>query len=597
MPVLLNKESGLAEDLPQDVANSALASGTHEIPLVSPQGEQGSAKPEDAASLVSQGYKQPKSEELKDMLSTVSHTGVGHQIAAGIEGLGRGVMGPISDELAIAGGSTPEDLRKHQEVYPATSGIAETAGLLGSAIKGVGLGGALSKAGQVAQVSKDAAFIAKAASAVGQGAIEGALYQAQNETSKMIQQDAAQTAETALTNIGMAAVLGGAISGAGSGTSALWDAARASKAGKFLSDAKGMAREHLGIEAVPEFNTTNNTSPFYKSDVFKEGTPYPSIDYSTTAGGKVVNSLIRNGLVEQVAGAIGAAGGSAIHHPILGYLFGKNTIGPMIEKALPAIIKPLLTTEESVPGLQATVKYTMNAIRGDNLVNKAAASVFGAEAQQSDTTSFKEREKLKEHLETLQNEPQHLFNVGKDLGHYLPDHAQNLAEAATRNVQYLQSLKPHVAGQAPLDNDRKLNSVEEAIYNRALDIAQNPLIITRAIKDGSLTVNDIGHLKTMYPNLYQSLNQKITNKLIDAKTDKSAIPYKTKLSISAFMGQPLDSSMMPNSIAASQGQGMSQQQMMQPKNGTTKNMNKLDKLPQQSATMTGAREAYRTSRH
>ncbi len=598
MPVLFNKESGLAEDLPQEVANSALASGTHEIPVISPKGEQGSVAPEAVSELVQQGYRQPKTEELKDMLSTAAHTGVEQQITAGVEGLGRGVLGPASDVILKATGVDPEDIRKREEVYPATHAIAEGAGLIGGTLGGKGLGALISKAGQVAQVSKDAAFIAKAASAIGQGAIEGALFQASNETSKMIQQDPAQTSDTAIANIRMAALLGGAISGTVSGTSALWDATRASKAGQFIADAKGMAKQHLGIKSEPQFSE-NPTSPFYRGDALQgEGLAYPESDYSKTAGGKMVNALIRNGLVEQASGAVGAAVGSAAHHPIIGYLFGKNTIAPMIEKALPAIIRPLLETEGSAAGLKAAVGYTMNAIKGENLLNKAAASVFGEAQQESDTTSYKEREKLKEHLETLQNEPQHLFNVGKDLGHYMPDHAQALAQTTANTVQYLQSLKPHTAGQAPLDEERKLSPIEEAIYNRALDIAQNPLIITNAIKNGTLTTNDIGHIKTMYPSLYSALNQKITSQLIDKKTDKSAIPYHTKLAISAFMGQPLDSSMLPNAIMASQGQGQTQQAMQQPKIGTApKNMNKLDKISDQSNTMTGSREQYRSSRH
>lgn len=591
MPILKNLESGLAEDVPQE----ALQQGTHEVPLISPSGEQGSSKLEDANDLIKEGYRQPNNEEMKDMLSTASHTGVGHQIAAGIEGLGRGVIGPVSDELALQNGSTEEDLKKHQEIYPGTSTAAETIGLIGSGLRGVGLGGALNKLGSVVKVSKDASFIAKVAATAGRGAIENAAFQAQDEVSKLIQNDPAQTAESAISNVGMSALLGAGVGGGLGAVPASWNSLMDGKAGKFIGDFTGRVREHLDI---PNPTPAVEPTSIYKSDIFGEGIPHPGASFEGTAGGKAADALIRNGLSEQIAGSIGAVGGSSIGHPILGYLFGKNTITPLIEKILPAIMRPLLDTEASGVGLKSAVGYAMQAIKGQNTLNKAAASVFGESTHIEDPTD-KDRRQLKEQLEKLETNQEALLDTGKHVGTYMPAHAQAMAETAVRNSQYLNSLKPIVAPTLPLDEPRTPNASEEAHYNRALDIAQSPMIVTKAIKDGSLTIADIQHLKTMYPSLYTSLSQKLVSNLIDKKTDKAAIPYKTKLGLSAFLGQPLDSSMSPLAILASQSMGMQPAQPpQQPKNGSApKNMNKLDKLPQQSNTMTGSREAYRSSRH
>lgn len=68
MPVLYNKESGLAENLSQSASAAALVAGTHEVPLVAADGSFGSASFNDAAELLREGYRQPNADELRKML-------------------------------------------------------------------------------------------------------------------------------------------------------------------------------------------------------------------------------------------------------------------------------------------------------------------------------------------------------------------------------------------------------------------------------------------------------------------------------------------------------------------------------------------------
>jgi hypothetical protein len=46
--------------------------------------------------------------------------------------------------------------------------------------------------------------------------------------------------------------------------------------------------------------------------------------------------------------------------------------------------------------------------------------------------------------------------------------------------------------------------------------------------------------------------QKLTNEMIGVTEKEMSIPYKTKMSLSLFMGQPLDSTMTPQFIQATQ---------------------------------------------
>jgi hypothetical protein len=135
-----------------------------------------------------------------------------------------------------------------------------------------------------------------------------------------------------------------------------------------------------------------------------------------------------------------------------------------------------------------------------------------------------------------------------------PIHEYNEPFAATSAtaVQYLNSIKPKDDPSAPLDSRRPANATEKAAYHRALDIAQQPLLTMKYIKDGTLTSKDVTTIKAIYPNLYNKLSEQIMQEMINAKTKKQTIPYATKQSLSLFLGQTLDSTLTPQSIRSAQ---------------------------------------------
>ncbi len=822
MPVVFNKESGLAEDLSQEALQAGLANGTHEVPLIDPEGKMGSASNVDAPAMIEQGYRQPSPKELEGLLNTAKYSSTEQQIASGIEGLGRGVLGPASDIILESTGVDPKDLRGRADTNPGIQMAAEAAGLVGSGFAGVGLGGALNKIGATAlPIAKEAAFANKVLTAAGRGALENMIYQGNNETSRMIMNDPDQTAETAISHIGLAGALGLGVGGA-LGTVGATFGLVAPKVGEFASDFKGRIQEHLAnpdpvgnltkemqayhepiqnqamnevygktglrqdelqqimpkeitpklqshntelineigdklgnmqknIEEYPAHNvkelqrqygniieavkseqpidaynalnefkryaqgtyralkTTDSfqlphkfltevkdlgslirnslESPVWGEagartkainkawsefqtplkdfnskfttklgdnrviDPGKVNTYYNSIgkpnaeikqeamdNFLTAAskfnkvmdethanlgienpvsrasaqamhatldklspGAKVADALVRKGLADAAGSGTGAAMGSLVGHPILGAIFGHHAITPLMEKILPALIKPLLqSSTSSASGMKAAVSYAMAAVKGEQAINKAAAAVFAGDmGNVIHMPSAKDRELLQKQLQKVSANPELMFNVGGHTGTLLPQHGTAIAMSTSKAVQYLESLKPDVAPRAPLDKPRVANAVEEATYNRALDIAQNPLIVLKSIKEGSLTVNDIQHLKTLYPALYSKFTTQVMQNLVDKKTDHAIIPYKTKLSLAAFMGQPLDSSMQPLAIVASQPHSMdlNSEQPMPAMKASPSKMGKISKIGATYQTTSINREASRSTRH
>jgi len=256
MPLLINKESGLSENLSQELADQALKNQTHEIPLYDPEGNLGSASLEDAKQLLSSGYSQPNDKQLQTLSDEGEFKSTPERLKAAAEAVAHGAL-PLGASTAIerAFGAEPERIRKREEY--SLSGperfAAETAGLIGSSfIPGVGQAGILEKAGaglgeraalaitkgvaetpEIAQLGKIAGF-------VGRGAGEFATMAAGDEISKMIAENPDATMEHAIANVGLSAALGavgGGVLGYGMNkVPELWKATKESKAAKFAGD-------------------------------------------------------------------------------------------------------------------------------------------------------------------------------------------------------------------------------------------------------------------------------------------------------------------------------------------------------------------------
>lgn len=239
-------------------------------------------------------------------------------------------------------------------------------------------------------------------------------------------------------------------------------------------------------------------------------------------------------------------------------------------------------------------------LKGESALNKAASSVFkgGREVIPSKMFETKDVEKLDKKLKDLQVNVSPMFDVGSKLAHYMPDHGSALSETAMNAVNYLNSLRPKEDRAMPLDQKVSVSPMAKAQYERALSIAESPLQVLQDVKEGSVTPSDIITLRTLYPGLYERMGDKLNTAMMDHLSDDEPIPYKTKMGMSLFLGQPLDSTMTPAGLMAIQSTAMAQrqdqQQSMPQAQGKPKgSMKALDKYAQSSMTPDQARQAQK----
>jgi hypothetical protein len=111
--------------------------------------------------------------------------------------------------------------------------------------------------------------------------------------------------------------------------------------------------------------------------------------------------------------------------------------------------------------------------------------------------------------------------------------------------------------------------------------------VLNALKQGSITPDDVRTLQAVYPKLLNSLREQISHKVVDLKTNGKAIPYATQLGMSLFLGMPLESSTLPQNMMANLQVGVPQgpPQQQGSKGRITQNSAKgLTQLAQTNAT-------------
>ncbi len=238
---------------------------------------------------------------------------------------------------------------------------------------------------------------------------------------------------------------------------------------------------------------------------------------------------------------------------------------------------------------KAMVGLMHNTIQGENMLAKGSAAVFKSGAQvltDKMMPSKEDRTKLDKIVEKSQSDPNYLISktTKGDIGHYLPAHQEAMTRATAQQVQYLASLKPKGFKPGPLDREIPPSTAQVSRYNRALDIANQPMVVLQHIKDGTLQPSDMHDLRTLSPQLYNSIAQKLSNNMINAANNGETIPYQTRMGISLFLGQPVDLTMTPQGIMAAQPKPQAPQQAPEKPMKGRKGKSAIDKVGSEAQT-------------
>lgn len=292
------------------------------------------------------------------------------------------------------------------------------------------------------------------------------------------------------------------------------------------------------------------------------------------------------------------------HNPITGFVLGHA--GKFLARDVPdatkmSLLKFLGSAENiDASAWKSAADYLNAALKGQTAVKKATSAVLKAGQVVLPTSSLpdeKSRRKLEKKLDGFRSHPQAMLDVGGKIGHYMPDHAQAIGFATANAVNYLDGLKPREVKNSPLDKGFE-DPFQKSVYENALDIAAQPLIVLKQIKDGTLLPQSVDAVKAMYPGLYSSMSQQLMDDMVSHLSEGENVPYKTRLGLSLFLGQSLDSTTLPESIIAIQNAQNRQREAKQQAETAPqgKSMKSLDKMSQNYETPLQVREEQNQNR-
>ncbi len=314
---------------------------------------------------------------------------------------------------------------------------------------------------------------------------------------------------------------------------------------------------------------------------------------------KIIKKLMNKVAAESLGAGTGGAMGALIGHPYLGAYFGEKHLTPLIESVLPGIMKPLVEKLSSSEGLNAAVEYGTAIAKGDALINRSMKNLFKGEIEVLPShliPTAKDTEKLSKMLKEAQNNPDSLMTVGGNVGHYLPEHATAMATAAQTASNYFSGLKPTQPKLSPLDTQAPPNAVAVAKYQRQLGIAQQPLLALQHVSNGTLIPEDVLTIKTIMPGLYDKLSRKIMEETIKKTAKGESIPYSTRMGLSMFTANHLDSTMSPQSLQSIQQAFATNKANIAAQNAPKKSTSSLKDSARMSMTANQASIANRSQR-
>lgn len=270
----------------------------------------------------------------------------------------------------------------------------------------------------------------------------------------------------------------------------------------------------------------------------------------TTPGRVLAQWAYRNGsdtlakaAGEAAAGATGGGLGALIGHPLVGAYIGDRLLTPIFSQ----LAKPFAEQAVNGPAMRGAVDYAANALRGQNLLGRSVSALFrsGEVVPAHLLPTEADREQLNKGLTQLDN-PQTAQQVGGSIAHYLPEHASAVGVLAGSAQSYFKGLKPQQPTLGPLDPPTPVDKGQQARYDRALDLAQQPLLALNHVKNGTLLPSDVATLQALYPGLHAEMVRRITNELVK----NPEVPVSRRVSLSMLLGAPVDGATSPQAAQA-----------------------------------------------
>jgi hypothetical protein len=195
-----------------------------------------------------------------------------------------------------------------------------------------------------------------------------------------------------------------------------------------------------------------------------------------------------------------------------------------------------------------------------NKITSGAKSIFSANVSavsspiSSVMTSQKSYDKRVNRIQSLAMNPQamydHMLTHTQGFSEAAPNVAQGVNATLSNTVQFLNSKIPVKTNPMPFDPPFEPTPMQRSRFERYYNAVNDPISALKEIKQGSLNNETMEALQAVHPQLLQEMREKVVENMQLKKAQN--LTYGVKIALSKFLGQPLDSQMLPGAIQANQ---------------------------------------------
>ncbi len=209
------------------------------------------------------------------------------------------------------------------------------------------------------------------------------------------------------------------------------------------------------------------------------------------------------------------------------------------------------------------------AMKVTNSINKGASGIFKVQEMIAPVRTYgalkfasrdekqSDHDKMNHKLSDLNANPEKMLDMlhEKTLPVYLaaPNTAQGVQGTMLRATQFLQQKLPgNNIPKAPLSPKYKPSDSELSKWHKYFSIVENPTKALDQVASGTIVPETMETLSVVYPKMLQEMRMAVTDKLTETMGKEIAIPYRTKLALSLFLGSDMVNSLNPKSMLATQ---------------------------------------------
>lgn len=191
----------------------------------------------------------------------------------------------------------------------------------------------------------------------------------------------------------------------------------------------------------------------------------------------------------------------------------------------------------NVQGFKAGLKYLEAVGRTQKTIASKINYAFDDSAKIALLDSLEENKKREAFTKKVAKiDVEKIIEGDNPIAYYMPDHGSSIVSVMANVGNYLRTKYPQ---GITLNGKRVISSVDQAKFDRTVDIARSPLVILDHFKRGNLLPTDLEDLNAMYPSVLNQIQSQLLEKVMDMTLKNEPMTETQKIGLSLIFNNPI----------------------------------------------------------